>query len=450
MRIRQRRRDWTVGRTLARTGLLSGSAILVVVISWLALPTCATAANTNRRTPIVEIVEKVAPAVVNISAEAIVRAPDPFFGDFFAQRRRVESLGSGFVIEANGVVVTNAHVIEGSSRVLVTTADGRELEAEVLGLDRDTDIAVLKVDARDLASLELGNSSDLLVGETVVALGNPLGLSNSVTTGVLSARGRTVPAESGERLFTDFLQTDASINPGNSGGPLVNLDGDVIGINTAIIAGAEGIGFAIPADRARRVVDDLIRFGSLQPIWTGLRLRTLDKELSQRLDISRDRGVLIEAVYPDSPSDRAGFRRWDVVTGIGGSAIAAKEDLMTALYSVPEGSRLAVEIWRDSEVVTLDLWAERPPEELGVKILQDRLGIIATERQGILYVSRVLSGSPAAAKGLRRGDLVLRAGGRPLSALEDLAHEVLRALDRGGVLLVVQRGRRAYYLSFRL
>ncbi|MDH3255788.1 MAG: PDZ domain-containing protein, partial [Acidobacteriota bacterium] len=191
-------------------------------------------------------------------------------------------------------------------------------------------------------------------------------------------------------------------------------------------------------------------FGSLQPIWTGLRLRTLDKELSQRLDISRDRGVLIEAVYPDSPSDRAGFRRWDVVTGIGGSAIAAKEDLMTALYSVPEGSRLAVEIWRDSEVVTLDLWAERPPEELGVKILQDRLGIIATERQGILYVSRVLSGSPAAAKGLRRGDLVLRAGGRPLSALEDLAHEVLRALDRGGVLLVVQRGRRAYYLSFRL
>ncbi|MDH3255349.1 MAG: trypsin-like peptidase domain-containing protein, partial [Acidobacteriota bacterium] len=255
MRIRQRRRDWTVGRTLARTGLLSGSAILVVVISWLALPTCATAANTNRRTPIVEIVEKVAPAVVNISAEAIVRAPDPFFGDFFAQRRRVESLGSGFVIEANGVVVTNAHVIEGSSRVLVTTADGRELEAEVLGLDRDTDIAVLKVDARDLASLELGNSSDLLVGETVVALGNPLGLSNSVTTGVLSARGRTVPAESGERLFTDFLQTDASINPGNSGGPLVNLDGDVIGINTAIIAGAEGIGFAIPADRARRVVD---------------------------------------------------------------------------------------------------------------------------------------------------------------------------------------------------
>ena len=165
------------------------------------------------------------------------------------------------------------------------------------------------MNATDLASVALGNSSDLLVGETVVALGNPLGLSNTVTTGVLSARGRTVPGESGESLFTDFLQTDASINPGNSGGPLVNLEGNVIGINTAIIAGAEGIGFAIPADRARRVIDDLIRFGTLQPIWTGLRLRSLDPELAQRIDSPHDRGALIESVYPGAPGDRAGSRQ---------------------------------------------------------------------------------------------------------------------------------------------
>lgn len=403
-----------------------------------------------RRTPIVGIVEKVAPAVVNISAEAIVRAPDPFFGDFFAQRRRVESLGSGFVVEQNGVVVTNAHVIEGSSRILVTTADGQELEAEVLGLDRDTDIAVLKVDARDLASVDLGNSSDLLVGETVVALGNPLGLSNTVTTGVLSARGRTVPAESGESLFTDFLQTDASINPGNSGGPLVNLEGDVIGINTAIVAGAEGIGFAIPADRARRVIDDLIRFGSLQPIWTGLRLRSLDPELAQRLDSPHDRGVLIEAVYPGAPGDRAGFKQWDILSRIGDKTITAREDLLTALYSVAEGSRLAVEVWRAGEAVTLDVWAERPPRELGLRLLKERLGIVASERQGVLLVAQVINGSPASRKGLRRGDSLLRAGGRSLASEDDLAREVLRAMDRGGVLLVVQRGRRAYYLSFRL
>ncbi len=433
-----------------RDGIAVAALVLSLGTVTLIGPPRAEGQSSIRRTPIVEIVEKVAPAVVNISAEAIVRAPDPFFGDFFAQRRRVESLGSGFVIEPNGVVVTNAHVIEGSSRILVTTADGQELEAEVLGLDRDTDIAILKVDAQGLASVDLGESSGLLVGETVVALGNPLGLSNTVTTGVLSARGRTVPAESGESLFTDFLQTDASINPGNSGGPLVNLEGDVIGINTAIIAGAEGIGFAIPADRARRVVDDLIRFGSLQPIWTGLRLREVDMELAQRLEIQQDRGVLIEAVYPDSPGDRAGLKQWDVLTRIGDKTVTAREDLMTALYSVPEESRLKVEIWRNGQASTLDIWAERPPRELGLRLLEERLGIIAAERQGVLLVSQVISGSPAARKGLRRGDFILRAGGRSLASVDDLAREVLRAMDRGGVLLVVQRGRRAYYLSFRL
>ena len=442
-----REQDATSGPAVRR-------ANLAIVLTALALTVMADergmAQSSVRRTPIVRIVEKVAPAVVNISAEAIVRAPDPFFGDFFAQRRRVESLGSGFVVEPNGVVVTNAHVIEGSSRILVTTADGQELEAEVLGLDRDTDIAVLKVNARNLSSVDLGNSSDLLVGETVVALGNPLGLSNTVTTGVLSARGRTVPAESGESLFTDFLQTDASINPGNSGGPLVNLDGNVISINTAIIAGAEGIGFAIPADRARRVIDDLIRFGTLQPIWTGLRLRSLDPELAQRLEVPHDRGVLIEAVYPGAPGDRAGFRQWDVLTRIGDKPISAREDLLTALYSVAEESRLSVEVWRGGEKRTLAIWAEQPPRELGLRLLEEKLGIVAVERQGVLSVARVLSGSPAARKGLRRGDFLLRAGGRSLASTDDLAREVLRAMDRGGVLLVVQRGRRAYYLSFRL
>jgi serine protease Do len=251
-------------------------------------------------------------------------------------------------------------------------------------------------------------------------------------------------------LFTDFLQTDASINPGNSGGPLVNLDGNVIGINTAIIAGAEGIGFAIPADRARRVIDDLIRFGTLQPIWTGLRLRSLDPELAQRLDSPLDRGVLIEAVYPGAPGDRAGFKQWDVLTRIGDKAITAREDLLTALYSVDEESRLPVEVWRAGDARTLDIWAERPPRELGLRLLEERLGIIAAERKGVLSVAQVRSNSPASRKGLRRGDFILRAGGRSLESIDDLAREVLRAMDRGGVLLVVQRGRRAYYLSFRL
>src|SRR6185295_3393512 len=185
-----------------------------------------------RRTPVVAVVEKVAPAVVNISAESIVREVDPFFGQFFGSRsRRSQSLGSGFVIDPTGILVTNAHVVEGASKIVVTLLDGRELDADVLGFDHDADLAVLNVrGGGGLPAVPLGTSGDLMIGETVVAIGNPFGLSNSVTSGVLSARGRSVPSESGERTFTDFLQTDASINPGNSGGPLVNILGEVIGI----------------------------------------------------------------------------------------------------------------------------------------------------------------------------------------------------------------------------
>src|SRR3954471_24708886 len=257
-----------------------------------------------RRTPLVSVVEKISPAVVNISAQATVREADPFFGMFgLGTERQAQSLGSGLIIDRNGIVVTNAHVIEGASRITVTLLDGRELEADLLGLDRDADIAVLKVKVSGLPALPLGRSSDLMIGETVVAIGNPFGLSNTVTTGVLSAVGRTVPSERGERLFTDFLQTDASINPGNSGGPLVNILGDVIGINSAIISGATGIGFAIPAARARRVIDDLLRFGELQPLWTGARLVTVDPELARRYGLgSVRRGALVLKVSPSSPA----------------------------------------------------------------------------------------------------------------------------------------------------
>ncbi|MCP4202593.1 MAG: PDZ domain-containing protein [bacterium] len=404
----------------------------------------------SRRTRVVEIVERVAPAVVNISAEAIVRQADPFFGRLFGRRRRVESLGSGFVVAANGTVVTNAHVIEGASRILVTLSTGRELEAEVLGFDRDSDLAVLKVAGRNLPAVELGSSSDLLIGETVIALGNPLGLSNTVTTGVLSARGRTVPAETGERLFTDFLQTDASINPGNSGGPLVNLEGDVIGINTAIVAGAEGIGFAIPADRVRRVVDDLLRYGSLQPIWTGLRLVSLDRELAREYDLPLDRGAIVEQVHPGSPAARSGFRVSDVLLEVGDRKVSSKEDVMTAVYSVAVGSRVPIKIWRDGSQRALDLPVETPPADLGISHLEAQIGLFVEPFEGRLVIVGVRRGSAADRKGLERGDLVLAANGQPVETTDELAHEVLRALDRGGLLLVVSRGRRSYYLSFRL
>ena len=406
-----------------------------------------------RRTPIVAVVEKVAPSVVNVAAESIVREADPFFGPIFSRRRRAQSLGSGLIVEARaarGIVVTNAHVIEGASKIVVTTLDGRELDAEVLGSDRDADLAVLKVDGRGLPAVALGGSSDLMIGETVVAIGNPFGLSHSVTSGVLSARGRTVPSESGERLFTDFLQTDASINPGNSGGPLVNLAGDVIGINTAIISGANGIGFAIPADRARRVVGDLLRFGELQPLWTGLQLITVDPELARRYDLAVDRGVLVRKVFPDSPASAAGLAEDDIIVAVGGQPVTAREDLTTALYSVEAGSPLTLTVRRDQAQRTVELRPERPPRGLGLSVLQRAIGLQVSVARGALVVGRVTAGSAAAERGLRPGDVVLGANGQELTDPEALGREVLRGLDRGGLLLVVQRGPYAYNLDFPL
>jgi serine protease Do len=349
-------------RPLRRSALLAAA-----VVALAALPAGARAADV-RRTPVVEVVERVSPAVVNISAESMVRQPDPFFGGFFSRRRPATSLGSGLIVAANGIVVTNAHVIEGASRITVTTLDGRELPAEVLGSDRDTDLAVLEVDAAGLPAVPLGSSADLLIGETVVAIGNPFGLSHTVTSGTLSARGRALPGGAGgaEIRFTDFLQTDASINPGNSGGPLVNLAGEVIGINTAIISGANGIGFAIPADRARRVVTELLRHGELQPLWSGLRLLTVDPSLAREYDLPEERGVMVFRVYPDSPGDAAGFRQGDVIVAVAGRPVQAREDVTTALYTAEAGRAVAVEVRRGEERRTLRLTAGSPPQGLGV------------------------------------------------------------------------------------
>jgi serine protease Do len=428
-------------------------------ILWtIAMEACATLAVAHaaevpsaRRTPVVLAVERVAPAVVNISAESTVREVDPFFGDFFGGRtRRAQSLGSGLIIEPSGLVVTNDHVIEGASRILVTMRDGRELEAQVLGADRDADLAVLKVEGRNLPATPLGRSTDLFMGETVIAIGNPFGLANTVTTGVLSARGRAVGGGEGRVVFTDFLQTDASINPGNSGGPLVNLDGQVIGINTAIVSGGEGIGFAIPAERAQRAVDDLLRFGALQPLWLGMRLVALTQELAAREGLPVAKGVLVERVDAGSPAARAGVEAGDLVVAIDGRPVAAREDLSTAYYSVAPGTPLLLEIRRGRETVKFAVAAIRPPQGMGLKLLESAVGLSVAAERGALLVVSVARGSAAAERGLRPGDRILAANGHEVSDAEALGREVLRGYDRGGVLLVVQRGRYAYNLSFPL
>jgi serine protease Do len=408
------------------------------------------AAIAARRTPVVAVAEKVSPAVVNIAAESMVRDVDPFFGGFFTPQRRAQSLGSGLVIEPSGIVLTNAHVIEGASRIVVTLLDGRELQADLLGSDHDADLAVLKLAARDLRAVPLGQSSDLMIGETVVAIGNPFGLSRTVTMGVLSAVGRSVPSESGERLFTDFLQTDASINPGNSGGPLVNILGEVIGINTAIVSGANGIGFAIPADRARRVVTDLLRYGELRPVWSGARLVTVDEELARRSRLPVQHGALVRKVYPGSPAASAGLQENDVIVAAAGHPVASREDVITAIYTVQADSPIALEVRRGGRSLRLVLRAQPPPQGTGLAVLERSVGLVVGGGRGELAVQRVLRGSAADRRGLAAGDLILGANGQRVASADDLAREVLRAMDRGSLLLAVQRGPFVYNLEFAL
>ncbi len=285
----------------------------------------------SRRNEIVEVVEKVSPAVVNIAAEQTVRRrrsfEDLFFG-FELRPRTAKSLGSGVLIDPKGIILTNDHVISGASKIIATTKSGRELECEVLGSDADNDLAVLRVKklGAPLPTIRLGTSSDLMIGETIVAIGNPFGLSNTVTAGVLSAVGRSVPGEN-QRVYSDFLQIDAPINPGNSGGPVVNIHGDMIGVATAIVGGAQGIGFAIPVDRAKRIASDLQRFGEVKPVWIGLHGRTI----SSRNDDDRPRGFRVRNVEQGSPAEHAGIRAGDQILSVDSMPIESEESFQTAL-----------------------------------------------------------------------------------------------------------------------
>src|SRR6266571_5010915 len=256
--------------------------------------------SASRRTPIVIVAHNVLPAVVNIQTEATIRRRevDPFFDPFgmFGGRDRTytsQALGSGFVWSSDGIIVTNNHVVEGASRITVNLSDGSQVPAKLIGVDPDSDVAVLRVDAKGLLAAPIGTSSDLMIGETVVAVGNPFGLSGTVTTGVVSALGRSVPSKEQGRTFTDFIQTDASINPGNSGGPLLNIEGRVIGINTMIYANAQGIGFAIPVDRAKKVIQDLLRYGQVHSAWIGAVTATITPEEARRTGLKTSRGALV-------------------------------------------------------------------------------------------------------------------------------------------------------------
>ena len=329
--------------------------------------------NTNF---ITQVVDKVGPAVVRIDSSRTVtsRVPDvfnnPMFRQFFGsdlptgpQQRVEKGEGSGFIISGNGQILTNAHVVEGADTVNVTLKDGRSFKGKVLGTDPVTDVAVVKIEANSLPTVPIGNSDQLKPGEWAIAIGNPLGLDNSVTTGIISATGRSSRDVGVPDKRVQFIQTDAAINPGNSGGPMLNASGQVIGMNTAIIQGAQGLGFAIPINTAQRIANQLATKGKVDHPYLGIQMVTLTPELKQNLNsnpnagisVDEDQGVLIAKVMPNSPAAKAGLRAGDVIHKINGQPVKDAEGVQKAVEGTQVGSNLRLELRRNQKdtVVTV-------------------------------------------------------------------------------------------------
>ena len=412
------------------------------------------AAQSLRRTPVVQVVERVRPAVVNLTARQVVTVHrrslfDDLFPEFGSPGSEVYtslSLGSGVLISPDGVIVTNEHVIEGAAEIKVRFADGKSVDAEVIGSDADADLAMLRVPAKGRPYLPLAEQDDAMIGETVIAIGNPLGLENTVTVGVLSARDRTVTSPSTRRVYTDFLQTDASINPGNSGGALVDLDGRLVGINTAIIGDAQGIGFAIPAKRVRRVVNDLLRYGHVQAAWLGIFVKARGE--TSRRERGENEGVEVADVFPESPAAAAGLSRGAALQAGNGRPITGRDDYATLLAQLAPGDRVTLEVTERSSSRVVALRATRPPADLGEQVLLRYVGVKLATRGKRVVISRVVPGSRADEAGLSAGDAVLQVNGEGVGNVEDVNRIIGREHTRSSVMLVIGRGPFAYQLPF--
>jgi serine protease Do len=450
---------------------LGGLAILVS----LALPPVALPADDElRRTPVVKAVERVGPAVVNISTEEVVRSGgpffrfrDPLFEEFFREfyesfpQRGVkrQSLGSGVIINPEGYILTNAHVIRRATKIRVTLIDNRSFEATLVGADTKTDIAVIKIDADEpLPAAPTGSSGDLLIGEPIIAIGNPFGLSHTVTTGVISALHRTIRGR-GDRVYSDFIQLDASINPGNSGGPLVNIHGEVIGINSAIYQRAEGIGFAIPIDKTKRIVDDLIAYGEVHDIWVGLSVQDISPRIAEYFGYKGRRGVLVVGVEPSSPAALAGMQREDIIVAVAGSEPSDSREYESLLSAFTVGDPVPLRVFRDGDLLEVNVEAAKVPERLARDIARKWLGIEVKSITGNLkqryrlattsgmVVVGVVPRSPAHRIGLEPGDVVKRINRLSVKDLEEFNRAVIRARKSQTVVLLVQRGRNGYYVT---
>lgn len=405
-----------------------------------------------------EIANAAQPGVVNIRTVKTVKGGgrvfqhffgnpfdknDPFhnFGPFSDERApdfKQRSLGSGFIIDREGYIVTNNHVIEGADEIKVRLANEKEFDAEIVGRDPNTDLALIKIKgASNLVPLKLGDSDKLPVGGWVVAMGSPFGLEQTVTAGIVSAKGRVI----GSGPYDDFIQTDASINPGNSGGPLLNMNAEVVGINTAIVAQGQGIGFAIPVNMAQGIIDQLKAHGSVTRGWLGVGIQNLTPEMAEYYGLKEEKGVLVAQVFEGDPADKAGIKAKDVIIEVDGQPVNSSRELTAKIASIPVGKKTPITILRDGKEKTVyveiakrddsEIMANREPQdngELGIRIadltpqMARRFGHSETEK-GVLVVG-VEPGSKAAEAGVRSGDLVKEVNRKPVTSVSELRSEV--------------------------
>ncbi len=418
----------------------------------------------SRRTPVVAAVERIRGAVVNVAAEELVpiRVPSRQGGDvdifgFFERPRyrkgyAVTSLGSGVIVSPDGYVLTNNHVVERGARFRVGLVDGRELTAKLIGTDPSSDLAVLRLETRErLPAVPIGRSEELLIGETVIAIGNPFGLASTVTTGVVSAVHRNFKA--GDRTLFDFIQTDASINPGNSGGPLLDIEGRLIGINTAILGDrSAGIGFAIPIDRARRIAEDLIQHGEVREGYLGASVDDLPAREGAMPGTSG--GVQVTGVDPGSPAERSGLRRGDVVEAMDGTVPEGAEEFRFRLRDLPIGASVRLDLRRGQQRLSVTVPAVELTPQRVEQLVQRRVGVALEEARAtggvVLAIRAVTKGTPAAKVGLQKGDLVREVNGVEVATLDEFRRAAAGARRTGQLVLLVQRGYAAERIAFDL
>jgi serine protease Do len=431
-----------------------------------------------------DLAEKVKPAVVNISTEKTVRIPgSPFrhffgpdeqgpFGDFFRRffdedipdrELKQQSLGSGFIIDKDGYIITNNHVVEGADEIKVKLADGREFKAKVIGRDPKTDLALIKITTlfKNLPVLPLGDSDKIRVGDWVLAIGNPFGLEHTVTQGIISATGRVI----GSGPYDNFLQTDAPINPGNSGGPLINLKGEVIGINSAIIASGQGIGFAIPSNMAKNVISQLKEKGKVVRGWIGVSIQSMSPEMAQSFGLKEPKGALVGDVVSGGPAEKAGVKRGDVIVSFDGKEIKNMSDLPRLVAETPVGKTVGIKVIRNSKEVDLKITVAELTEEMmraQMPVSEESLGMRVDDitpkwahqfrlrdKSGVVVID-ILSGSPADMAGIQAGDVIKEVNRKPVKDLKDYEVAMGKASKGSPVLLLIRRGGQTFYVSIKV